>query len=361
MSEFANQDVRGLIVDLRGNPGGLVMEIAKSLDHFAEPGVGLFSVRGRVPRNSADHVSSGPDLLPAATVAILVDRFTASGGELVALSLRHLRNGLIVGEPTAGHTSVQTVYPLQNGWHASFTTSIWIAPGRARIPASGVLPNVAVDQGPGEIRFTDDVLHAIFQALDRAGRFEQALVVVTADHGDEFFEHGGKGHRRTLFEEVVRVPLVMRGPGRISAGLEIDRQVSLVDVMPTVLSLAGVPPRGAMQGRDLSPLLRGEDLEPAPALLELEGAATPMRALRADGRKLTHYGGGRFRFAAISPADLVEIPLDVDGEGFQPALRDLERMLRESQSLAERSSGGDASAPIESALEQQLRSLGYVE
>jgi arylsulfatase A-like enzyme len=74
-------------------------------------------------------------------------------------------------------------------------------------------------------------------------------VVVTSDHGEEFLEHGSWEHQKTLYEEVIRVPLVVAGPG-VTPRREAA-QTSLLDVMPTVLAWAGVPASPTQQGRSL--------------------------------------------------------------------------------------------------------------
>jgi len=165
LRDFNEQDVHALVVDLRGNGGGLVTEISQVLGHFCSPGTHLFSVRGRAASNSADHTATGSDLVPNASIAVLVDRSTTSGGELAALALRQLRRTPIVGEPTAGYEAIQTVYPLGNGWGAAITTAVWIAPGNARIPETGVLPNVLVEpeDDPPTAAAVD---HALARALE---------------------------------------------------------------------------------------------------------------------------------------------------------------------------------------------------
>ena len=85
----------------------------------------------------------------------------------------------------------------------------------------------------GEILFVDDYIGRVIQELKRRGFEENTLVVVTSDHGDEFFEHRGKGHGHTLFDEVIKVPLIMRVPGRIPPGSRVESQVRQVDIMPT--------------------------------------------------------------------------------------------------------------------------------
>ncbi len=140
----------------------------------------------------------------------------------------------------------------------------------------------------GEIRFTDDIISEILGALDRKGRLANAIVVITADHGEEFFEHGRKGHHRTLYDEVVKVPLIVRWAGRYRSGVQVEDQVRLVDLMPTLLAAAKVPLTHPISGRDITPLLTGqESLPPADALVELLIDKNDLRGLRSNTRKLT--------------------------------------------------------------------------
>ena len=110
----------------------------------------------------------------------------------------------------------------------------------------------------GEIRFTDDHVAKILDKIDELGLRDRTLVVLVADHGDEFFEHGNKGHHRTVYDEVLRVPMVMRLPGLAKPGSVVDEQVSLVDIMPTILSAAGIQPPSGVEGMSLLPMLQGK-------------------------------------------------------------------------------------------------------
>lgn len=111
----------------------------------------------------------------------------------------------------------------------------------------------------GEIRYTDDVLATFLAALETHGLDENTLVVLTADHGQHFGEHGTFGHGLTLWEPVLHVPLLLRGPD-VPAGARVGDPVGLIDVLPTVLELLGVSSPRDIQGRSLVPKLRGEAL-----------------------------------------------------------------------------------------------------
>ncbi|MFT5288500.1 MAG: arylsulfatase A-like enzyme [Planctomycetota bacterium] len=92
----------------------------------------------------------------------------------------------------------------------------------------------------GELAWTDAGVGRILARLEELGLAEDTLVIVVADHGDEFFEHRGLGHRRTLYEEVVAVPMMMRLPGVLPAGARVPGTASLVQVVPTILDVLGL-------------------------------------------------------------------------------------------------------------------------
>jgi arylsulfatase A-like enzyme len=123
-----------------------------------------------------------------------------------------------------------------------------------------------------EIAFTDDAIGGFVDWLRASGRARSTLVVVTADHGEEFLEHGDLGHGLTLFEEAVRVPLLLLGPG-VPAGRRSNALVGVIDVAPTILDLLSVPPPATgLQGRSLRTAWRRFGAEERDALF-LEGCA----------------------------------------------------------------------------------------
>lgn len=121
-----------------------------------------------------------------------------------------------------------------------------------------------------QIAFVDDHLARLFAKLDELGLRETTYIIVTADHGEEFFDHGNKGHRLNLHEETLRIPLVVAGPG--IAPRVITNPARLIDVMPTLLDLCDLPAARECLGVSLAPLLRGENpqtLRSLPIVAEL--------------------------------------------------------------------------------------------
>lgn len=109
----------------------------------------------------------------------------------------------------------------------------------------------------GEITYHDRHFASMMEALERRGLADETLVVFTADHGEELFDHGSVGHGHSVWEELIRVPLIVRWPGLTDEATRIEEAAGLVDVVPTALEALGLPPSEAVSGRSLAPLLRG--------------------------------------------------------------------------------------------------------
>jgi arylsulfatase A-like enzyme len=154
-----------------------------------------------------------------------------------------------------------------------------------------------------ELAWTDAQVGRLLDRLDALGLAGDTLVVVTADHGDEFFEHGSIGHRRTLFEEIVAVPMVVRLPGDVPAGVRVRGLVSHDDLLPTVLDLARLPPLASLASTSFAPLLMGEDDGAERSVLGRVVVHYPWEEtpalMYADGAGLAYYVEETFRKGAL--------------------------------------------------------------
>lgn len=127
-------------------------------------------------------------------------------------------------------------------------------PGRPR-PDGGDLDYV-ISQYDGEIAFIDAMMGDFFRFLQQKNVLSDTLVILTSDHGDEFYEHGRCDHIHNLFDELTAVPWIMFGPG-IPARRE-TQHVGTIDILPTVLSIFGLKESIPFQGVDLSALVYGD-------------------------------------------------------------------------------------------------------
>lgn len=128
-----------------------------------------------------------------------------------------------------------------------------------------------------EIQYFDGSLRWLLAAFE-GERLGDTLFVLTADHGEELYDHGGWKHGRTLYQEQLRVPMVWRWDGRLPAGIRVGGPVRLLDVAPTLLDAAGGIAPDSWQGRSLLPLLQGEGRGRRPFLFAQHLADGPPRA-----------------------------------------------------------------------------------
>lgn len=229
----------------------------------------------------------------------------------------------------------------------------------------------------GEIAYTDHHLGQIVARLEALGLLDDTLIVVTSDHGDAFFEHGVKGHQNDLYDEVLHIPLIFSWPGQVQAGQRYAEQVSIIDVMPTVLALAGLPTPPEALGRDLSPLLRGERATEAAgstvfAELTVFGKSydLKLRALRTPQYKaileLPASGGtlprGVVYDLSTDPGE--QRPVGAERPDLaQTAAQQLDEMMTWSESYARRlpQRAGGGVPPDLGSIRDRLRALGYLD
>ena len=139
--------LRGLVLDLRSNPGGLLTAAVQVADELLESGA-IVSTRGRVPASDTRFDATGGDRLAGAPVVVLVDAGSASAAEVLAGALRDNERARVVGSRTFGKGSVQTLLPLGNGDSVKLTTARYYTPSGRSIQASGIVPDVELQPDP---------------------------------------------------------------------------------------------------------------------------------------------------------------------------------------------------------------------
>ncbi|MBK6938769.1 MAG: sulfatase [Planctomycetes bacterium] len=222
----------------------------------------------------------------------------------------------------------------------------------------------------GEIAYTDHHIGRLLEALDERGLASDTLVMVTSDHGDEFFEHGQKGHRNSLYDEVLLVPWIVRWPGVVKKAAVVEAQARHVDLMPTLLDFVGLDPPYALQGDSFAPALRGEataaSLPAVSRLLLASAEVGEWESLRLDRTKYI-----RVRNAARVEERVYDILKDrrehapLEGPQAEESkalarrrldtLRDAESRLREALKTS-----GTTQGALPKEVEAELRQLGYL-
>ncbi len=142
-------EARGIILDLRNNPGGLLNSVVRVTSHFIDEGLVLYEMDGRGNRKNWQ-VNSGGKAKEIPLVA-LVNEFTASGGEVIAGALIDHERSTVVGDTTFGKGSVSTVRQLSDGSGLYFTVARWYTPDGTLIEDAGVEPHILVEQSEDDL------------------------------------------------------------------------------------------------------------------------------------------------------------------------------------------------------------------
>ena len=135
--------LKGMVLDLRNNPGGLLDAAVKISDALLEKGP-IVSIRGRDPENTREFDATPGDVLDGKPLVVLVNGGSASAAEIVAGALQDQRRGILVGTKTFGKGSVQTIVPLQNDDAIKLTTARYYTPSGRSIQAEGIVPDVVL-------------------------------------------------------------------------------------------------------------------------------------------------------------------------------------------------------------------------
>lgn len=220
----------------------------------------------------------------------------------------------------------------------------------------------------GEIQYLDQKLGELLSELERRGMARNLLVALTADHGEEFLEHGDWEHSKTLYREVLEIPLILRWPERLPSNRVLDDPVELVDVPATLVDLLAAARPQQWAGHSLVPLIKGQLLPPKPVLghlvlrdLLLRPIGTLDSILDGDMKLLVHRRPGQTNDYRLF--DLARDP----GEQTDLSIREAQLVKKLEAQLDARLAAIAADTPPaanERALTPEekdtLRALGYI-
>jgi arylsulfatase A-like enzyme len=117
-----------------------------------------------------------------------------------------------------------------------------------------------IDSYDSEIYYADSHVKRVFQHLKENNLWDNTIIIFTADHGEEFSDHKSLAHGKTLYNELLHVPLIIRNP-RLSPR-EVEMQVRVIDIAPTILDALDIPIPDSFQGTSLNPLMTGQKFNP---------------------------------------------------------------------------------------------------
>jgi arylsulfatase A-like enzyme len=217
----------------------------------------------------------------------------------------------------------------------------------------------------GEIRYLDENFGRLLERLRELGLEDDTLIVLTADHGEEFQEHGGWWHGMTLYDEQVHVPLLVRWPRGWQGPKQTEQLVRAIDIAPTLVRAAGAAAPQAMQGLDLREADGARRERDRMAFLEEDHEGNVLRGVRTSEWKLIEANSDNPRgLAAVELYELGRDPGESENlaEARAAVLSELAAHAEAQEQLARSQAAGDGeAASLSAAQEDALRALGYVE
>jgi arylsulfatase A-like enzyme len=213
----------------------------------------------------------------------------------------------------------------------------------------------------GEIAWTDTQIAKLVSDLERRGLLRDSVVAYTADHGDELQEHGGWDHGHTLYEELVRVPLVLRLPGR--SARRVATPVSMIDLAPTLLEVFGLPVPATFQGESLLPIAGGASRRERYLFSETqEWAHHPIRYAVREGSRKYIVSFSRQEKGRVLSEELYDLATDPGERRSLAAGADtLGRVAAAYVAAAAARAPDRRRAVLSAEASEQLRALGYIQ
>jgi arylsulfatase A-like enzyme len=229
--------------------------------------------------------------------------------------------------------------------------------------------DLAIAHYDGEIREVDDAIAGVLSQLEQSGLAANTLVLITSDHGEGLEQHGWMQHGLQIYEESVRVPLILRLPERIPAGRRVREPVSIVDLMPTILAVLQIRPDGVeFDGLDVSPTWskNGRALPLRSLFLQRRHyTASEVGGRKVQGEKVAIRRGSLKYIEAAQEQSFEFFDLDRDpGETnnlFEAMPREAEALASQLREWRALSSSGGIIESVDPEAAAALKALGYVE
>ena len=185
LREEAGDELKGLVLDLRNNPGGVLSAAVAVSDAFLDSGTIVYT-EGRMDDAELTFSAKGSDILDGTPLVVLVNAGSASASEIVAGALQDHRRAVIMGEKTFGKGSVQTILPMDNGSALKLTTARYYTPSGTSIQARGIVPDITLERmrvsrvdGGGRVQESD--LSGHLESEDEESDFKAARQAQQAD------------------------------------------------------------------------------------------------------------------------------------------------------------------------------------
>jgi arylsulfatase A-like enzyme len=342
---------------------GLRPDAATLFESLAADGFTVLGVVGNQFLSSDFGLARGFDVLayehgPAGDLNWLALRLLATEveGEDVALFVHYV-------DP---HATYEPPAPYDSAFPTEYTGKVDTTFGGLNRLSDPRHVERAVALYDGEILYADTMIQRLLDTLGQKGRLERAVVAYTADHGEEFKDHGGFWHGATLYQELLHVPFALKVPGL--APRRVPEAVSLIDLAPTLLDAVGAPPARGFRGRSLLPLLKGASPASSEALVAETGYTPDGRVLLAyresDRKLILHLPAGHEREPRVLRTELFDLAADgrelVDRAAYPEAARLRDRALAFVR-RARAEAAPDTPAVLDAETKADLKALGYFE
>jgi len=214
----------------------------------------------------------------------------------------------------------------------------------------------------GEILYVDFVVGNIIETFRELELLDKTIIVITADHGEEFYDHKAWGHRHSLYNELLHVPMIFYIPQYPYAPRRIRNIVSIIDIGPTLLALVGLPGDAFMDGKNLTPLFQGSS--------EKIRTSALAQQIKRDGIRSTIIGDGYKYIQLDSPSGKIELLFNMDedfkeknrlGLDTAPHYQNLKRELAQINQYTLSKKIDAPEITLSHQKKEELKALGYLE